>query len=51
MITRSNLWERLRPDLSKTIEQASPGRSSFSFSEHRSLEMRSGSIGTTRSGK
>ena len=35
----------------KTMKQAIAGRSSFSRREQRSLEIRSGSMGTTRSGK
>jgi hypothetical protein len=41
----------LAPVAPKIIRTARAGRSSPSRSEHRSLEMRSGSIGTTRSGK
>ena len=42
---------RLRPSAPITMRTASAARSSFGRSEQRSLEMRSGSIGTTRSGK
>ena len=49
--TRWKVCERLRPSAPITMRTASAARSSRGRSEHRSLEMRSGSIGTTRSGK
>src|SRR5262249_23063340 len=51
MSTRWKPWERLRPSAPTTRRTASAARSSPGLSEQRSLEMRSGSIGTTRSGK
>ena len=48
---RWNVCERLRPSAPITMRTASAGRSTSGLSEQRSLEMRSGSIGTTRSGK
>ena len=50
-MTRWNVCERLRPSALRTMRTASAGRSFSARSEQRSLEMRSGSIGTTRSGK
>ena len=50
-MTRWKVWRVLRPSRAKTMRTAIAGLASPSRSEHRSLEMRSGSIGTTRSGK
>ena len=46
-----SVCERLRPSAPITMRTASAGAVLARTSEHRSLEMRSGSIGTTRSGK
>ena len=48
---RRKVWLFLLPCLSNTMRATRQARSSPSLSEHRSLEIRSGSIGTTRSGK
>ncbi|MGY4351428.1 hypothetical protein ACVWXM_007921 [Bradyrhizobium sp. GM7.3] len=48
---RWKLCDRFRPSGAMIIRTASAPRGSPGTSEQRSLEMRSGSIGTTRSGK
>ena len=47
----TKLWRRFTPSAAMIIRTASAGRSSPSRKEQRSFEIRSGSIGTTRSGK